>query len=38
MYTINELLKVMGKGHMANTAYDTAWIARLNRDRFPDEQ
>ena len=30
MYTINELLKVMGKGHMANTAYDTAWIARLN--------
>ena len=26
---ICELLKEMGPGHMTNTAYDTAWIARL---------
>jgi halimadienyl-diphosphate synthase len=29
MHTIQSLLKEMGKGHMANTAYDTAWLARL---------
>jgi halimadienyl-diphosphate synthase len=30
MHTIQSLLKEMGDGHMANTAYDTAWLARLN--------
>jgi halimadienyl-diphosphate synthase len=30
MEQFKELLKVIGQGLMTNTAYDTAWIARLN--------
>ncbi|MBI5932220.1 MAG: cyclase [Chloroflexi bacterium] len=30
IYDLKSLLKVMGSGHMENTTYDTAWIARLN--------
>jgi len=29
MHDFKSLLKTMGHGHMSNTAYDTAWIARL---------
>jgi halimadienyl-diphosphate synthase len=29
-YDLKSLLKAMGAGHMENTTYDTAWIARLS--------